>query len=115
MSSNGKGKRCNPRYKNKNKGGKTYVAVVTLHTSTSNEEAKQYISKTGSTMNKTFFLKSREEFLRYATTKFGNDVTFSLAKRKTALVHIQVTGAINYLSSYANELRQHEIKGKEWR
>ena len=62
------------------------VTTVSLYTS-STEELKLHILIIGSsTVNKTF-LKSREKFLRYATTKFGNDLTFSLAKQRVELMY----------------------------
>ena len=55
------------------------VAVISSYTS-STEEIKAHIFPTGSTMSK-IFLMGREKFLGYATTKFGNDVTFSLSEQ----------------------------------
>ena len=67
-------------------------------------------------MNKTFLKGSiRAKFLGYATTtKFGNDVTYSLAKHKTPFMHIQPPGAIDHLAVAAYEVRQHETEGNKW-
>ena len=65
-------------------------------------------------MNKTF-LKSTEKFLEYATTKFFNDVTYSLTKQKITLVHVQPPCVINHSTISGYKLRQHKIEGKEWR
>ena len=46
----------------------------------STEEIKAHIFTTGPAINKAF-LMSREKLLGYATTKFGNDVTFSLSEQ----------------------------------
>ena len=88
--SSGKGESQKARHKNKNKGGKT-VTVVSSYT-TSTEELKEHILTTGSTMNKTFLL-SREKFLGYATTKFGNDEIIFLRERRVALMHTPAPAA----------------------
>ena len=50
------------------------MAAVVLSYTSSKEEIKAHIFTTGTAMNKTF-LMSREKFLGYTTTKFGNNVT----------------------------------------
>ena len=59
------------------------------------------------------FLLNRDKFLGYATTKFGNDVTFSLSEQRVALMHTLT--AINHARATSFELRQNEIKAKEFR
>ena len=65
-------------------------------------------------MNKTFLL-GREKFLGYPTTKFGNDVMFSLNERRVTLMHTPTPAAINHTRVLAFELRQNEIEAKEFR
>ena len=89
-----KGKCRKAQHKKKSKGGKTTVTPVVLYTSSA-EELKQHIFTTGPTMNKAF-LKSREKFLGCATTKFGNNVTFSLDERIVALVHTPSPTSIDH-------------------
>ena len=112
-SSSGKGKSQKARHKKKNKGGKM-IAIVSSYTS-STEEIKAHIFTTGSTMNKTF-LMSREKFLGYATTKFGNNVAFSsLSERQVALMHTPVPTAIDHTRALLYEQRQNEIEEKEFK
>ena len=111
-SSNGKGKNRKPRHKKK-KGGKTTTVVSSPYTS-SEEEIKARIFITGPAMNKTF-LMSREKFLGYATTKFGNGVTYSLSKRRVALMHTRAPAPINYSTTSLYEQCQHEVEAKEYR
>ena len=66
-------------------------------------------------MNKTFLLSRREKFLEYVTTKFGNDATFSLSKRRVALVHTLPTTAIDHTRASTFKLKQNEIEAKEFR
>ena len=113
-SSGGKRKSRKADYENMNKGGKTKVVVVTFYTS-SNEELKHYKFTTGSNLNKTILKSSREKFLGYATTKFGNDVIFSLAKRRTTLMHTQPPSVVNHLTATSYKQMQHGIEGKKWR
>ena len=101
-SSSGNGKSRKPRHKKRNKGGKM-VAVVSSYTS-STEEIKAQIFSTGSTMNKTFLI-GREKFLGYATTKFGNDVAFSLSECQVALMHNPVPAAIDHTRASLYEQR----------
>ena len=89
------------------------VAVVSSYTSRT-EEIKARIFTAGSAMNKTF-LMSREKFLGYATTKFGNDVTFSLSERQVALMHTPVPTAINHTRALLYKQRQNKIEAKEFR
>ena len=93
-SSSGKGKSQKPQHKKK-KGGKM-VAVVSSSYRSSTEEIKTHLFTTGSAMNK-IFLMSREKFLGYATTKFGNDVTYSLNKRNAELMHAHQSTNSNLL------------------
>ena len=65
-------------------------------------------------MNKTF-LTSREKFLGYDTTKFGNDVTYSLSERRVALMHTPVPTTIDHMTATVYKQRQNEIQGKESR
>ena len=53
------------------------ATVVSSSYTSSMEEIKAHIFTTGPAMNKTFLI-SREKVLGYATTKFGNGVTYSL-------------------------------------
>ena len=79
------------------------------------KKIKTHIITTGPAMNKTF-LMSREKFLGYATTKFGNDVTYSLSKRRIALMHIKSPPtAMDYATTSLHEQRQHEVEAKEFR
>ena len=95
-SSSGKGKSPKPQHKKK-KGGKM-VPVVSSYTSTSTEEIKAHKFTTGPAMNNTF-LMSREKFLGYATTKFGNNVTYSLSERHVALMHTPVPTAFDHTAA----------------
>ena len=61
----------------------------------STEKIKARIFTTGPAVNKTF-LMSREKFLGYATAKFDNDVTYSLDKRRVALMHTRAPTTIDY-------------------
>ena len=110
-SSSSKGKSWKPQHKKKNNGEKM-AAIVSLYASCT-EEIKAYIFTTGSAMNKTF-LMSREKFLGYATTKFGNDITYSLSERHV-LMHTPVPTAINHTRVSLYEQRQNEIEAKEFR
>ena len=65
-------------------------------------------------MNK-MFLMSRGEFLGYATTKFCNGTTYSLNKRRLALMHIRVPTTVDYSTTSLYEQRQHEVEAKEFR
>ena len=65
-------------------------------------------------MNKAF-LMSRGKILGYATTKFCNDVTYSLNKRRVALMHTRAPTTINYSTTSLYEQRQHEVEAKEYR
>ena len=111
-SSSGKGESRKPRYKKK-KGG-TMVTVVSSYTSNT-EEIKSHIFTTEPAMNKAF-LMSREKFLGYATTKFGNHVTYSLNERRVALMRTPVPTAIDHTAATVYyEQRQKEIEAKEFR
>ena len=90
------------------------VAVVSSSYTSSREEIKTRIFTTGSAMNKTF-LMSREKFLGYTTTKFGNDVTFSLSERRVALMYTPVPTTINHTTASVYKQRQNEIEAKEFR
>ena len=100
-SSGGNRKSQNARHKKKNKGGKT-VTVVSSYTS-SPKELKVHIFTTESSMHKTFLLSREKKFLGYATTKFGNDVMFSLSKQRVALMHMILPTAINHTRASAYE------------
>ena len=89
------------------------VAVVSLHTS-STKEIEAHIFTTGSAMNKTF-LMSREKFLGHATTKFGNDVTYSLSEQRVTLMHTPVPTAIDHTAATVYKQRQNEIEAKDFR
>ena len=89
------------------------TGVSSSYTSSA-EEIKAHIFTTGPAMNKTF-LMSRGEFLGYATTKFGNDVTYSLNKRRAALVHTRAPITINYSTASLYEQHQDEAEAKEYR
>ena len=65
-------------------------------------------------MNKTF-LMSREKILDYATTKFGNDITFLLSEQRVVLVHTSVPIAIDHTRPLVYGQRQNEIEAKEFR
>ena len=65
-------------------------------------------------MNK-IFLQSREKFVGYATTKFGNNVMFSLSKQRVALVHMLPPTEINHTRASAYEQRQNQIEAKGFR
>ena len=65
--------------------------------------------------NEQTFLTSQEKFLGYATTKFGNDVTFALNKRRVELMHTKVPQSIDYSATSLYKQRQHEIEAKEYR
>ena len=97
----------------KKKGGKTATVVSSSYIS-STEEIKTRIFTTGPAMNKTF-LMSQEKFLGCATTKFGNDVTYSLNKRWVELMHTRVPQPIDYSATSLHEQRQHEVEAKEYR
>ena len=86
-SNSGNGKSRKPWHKKK-KGGKTKTVVSSSYMS-STEEIKAHIFTTGPAINKAF-LMSREKLLGYATTKFGNDVTYSLNKRQVERMHTKV-------------------------
>ena len=111
-SNNGNGKSWKPRHKKK-KGGKVATVVSSSYMS-STEEIKTHIFTTGPAINKTF-LMSRGKFLGYATTKFGNDVTYSLNKRRVELMHTRVPPPIDYSATSLYEQRQHEVEAKEYR
>ena len=106
-SSNGKGKSCKPRHTKKNKEEKT-VAILSSYMS-STEEIKAHICTTGSAMNKTF-LMSREKFLGYTTTKFGNDVIYSLSERRVALMHTIIPTSIDHTTATLYEQRKIRLK-----
>ena len=89
------------------------VAEVSSYTS-STEEIKAHIFTTGPAMNKTF-LMSKEKFLGYAITKFGNGVTYSLSERCVALVHTPIPTAIDHTTALVYEQRQNEIEAKGFR
>ena len=65
-------------------------------------------------MNK-IFLPSREKFLGYATTKFGNDVAFLLSERRVAIIHTPTPAAIDHTIVSSFELRQNKIEAKDFR
>ena len=111
-SSNGKEKSWKPRHKKK-KGGNMATVISSSYTS-STEEIKAHIFTTGPAMNKTFLI-SRGEFLGYATTKFGNDVTYSYNKRRVAIMHTRAPTAIDYSTTSLYEQCQHEVEAKEFR
>ena len=106
-SNSGTRKGCKSRHKKK-KGGKTTTVASSSYMS-STEEIKTYTFTTGPATNKTF-LMSREKFLGYATTKFGNDVTHSLNKRQVELMHIIGPQAIDYSATSLYQQHQHKIE-----
>ena len=110
--SSGKEKSQKPRHKKKSKGEKM-VAVLSSYTS-STEEIKIHIFTTGLTMNKNFLL-SREKFLGYATTKFGNDIPFSMSEQRVAQMYMLVPTAIDHTRELVYDKRQNEIEAKEFR
>ena len=88
--------------------------MVSSSYTSSTEETNTHIFTTGPAMNKTF-LMSREKFLGYATTKFGNNVTYSLNKRCVALMHTRAPAPIDYSTMSLCKQRQHDIEAKEYR
>ena len=84
------------------------IAILVSSYTSSTEEIKAHIFITGSATNKTFPM-SREKFLGNATTKFGNNVTYSLNKRRVALLHTPVPTAIDHTRAPLYKQRQNEI------
>ena len=90
------------------------TTVVSSSYTSSTEEIKAHIFTTGPAMNKTF-LMSRGKFLGCATTKFGNDVTYSLNKRRVALMHTIAPTTIDYSTASLYKQHQHEVEANEYR